>query len=510
VPRDLETICLKAMAKEPARRYASAGAFAADLRRYLSGEPIQARPVGRLEKAWRWAKRRPAAAALLVVSGVTAMALVGLGVGAWYHQRLQAAYDETERARQGEEEQRKETEVALAREQSALKRERSLFYLNLIVLAEREWSANNVGRARELLADCPKDLRGWEWHYLQRLCHPEILTLPGHGISEPWNVTFSPDGRRFASGTADKGVKIHDAQTGREIHSLRGHTRPVLWVVYSADGKRLASAGGSWEDNVDAPGEIKVWDTATGKELLSVEGLEENVYQVAFSPDGRFLASAGGKRHGPGEVTIRDARTGRVVRTWRGDADPVWCVAYSPDGRCLATATQSPFFVRKPTAIKVWDVETGREVLTLRGHTASINHVTFSPDGRQLASASDDQTARVWDSGTGQQVHLLRGHAEVGGAAFSPDGSALATSSFDGTVRFWDLATGEERQVLRGHTGSVISLAWSRTGRRLASASFDGTVKVWDPVVLPGFYSLRSPGHLYFPPSDHGRPLTGA
>src|SRR5262249_15034955 len=104
IPRDLETICQKAMAKEPGRRYPSAQEFADDLRRWLKGEPIQARPVGAWERGWRWVKRRPAVAGLLVVAFVAALALVGAIVGAAYNARLKTALDDTEQARDAERE----------------------------------------------------------------------------------------------------------------------------------------------------------------------------------------------------------------------------------------------------------------------------------------------------------------------------------------------------------------------------------------------------------------------
>lgn len=497
VPRDLETICLKAMAKEPGRRYGSARELAEDLRRWLNGEPIQARPVGRAEKLWRWTRRRPAAAALVVLSGVTALALVGLGVGGWYHQRLQAAYDETESIRREEEVQRKEAVAALGREQSALKREQELLYFNRIVLAEREWSANNVGRARELLAECPVELRGWEWHYLQRLCHPEVLTVPGPGPTNTnyWNVAISPDGRTLASGSPDNTIKVRDAITGREVHTLRGHLRPVAWVEFSRDGNWIISAGGSIDEN--GAGEIKIWDPKTGKQRLSIDGLKSNVYQVVFSPDGQQIASVSGDVYAPGEVTIWNATTGKLVRTWRGDSALVWCVAYSPEGSRLATAALRRPGDRRPVDVKVWEAATGRQLLTLSGHTTSVGRVAFSPDGRQIASAGYDRTARIWDVEAGTLVQVLRGHTdEVNDIGFAPDSSkSLVTCSSDGTVRFWDLSTGEEQGILRGHSGQVINVAWSRTGRRLATSADDGAIKVWDPAIRPGSFALRSRLH---------------
>jgi hypothetical protein len=176
IPRDLETICLKAMAKEPGRRYQTAADLAADLRRFLTGEPILARPTGRMQRAWRWAKRRPAMAALLLVSGVAALALVGVAVGFVYNQQLEAAYKaeaearkQADQARQEEEEQRKKADFLRTAEEeqrkkaeAALGREQALLYFNRIILAEREWWANNVGRTSQLLGECPKELRGWE------------------------------------------------------------------------------------------------------------------------------------------------------------------------------------------------------------------------------------------------------------------------------------------------------------------------------------------------------------
>src|SRR5205823_5725216 len=154
VDRDLEVICLKCLEKDPRRRYDSADALADDLERYLGGEPIQARPVGSWERLVKWVRRRPAAAALLIMSGVAALALVGVAVGAHYNRQLRTANREIADARQAEEQQRKLTEASLDRE-------KLLRYFNRIVLAGREWNDHNVGRTRALLEECPPELRGW-------------------------------------------------------------------------------------------------------------------------------------------------------------------------------------------------------------------------------------------------------------------------------------------------------------------------------------------------------------
>ena len=197
VPRDLETICLKAMAKEPSLRYPAAEDLAADLRRFLKGEPILARPAGLCERGWRWAKRHPAITSLLaVIVGGTALSLFLI---TWQWQRAvvarqeatararaesqarasaeQAQRDEA-RARAAEEGQRKRAEAALEKAEVAL-------YVNSIALAERYRLANDVARAEQILEGCPRALRHWEWGYLKRLCHPERATLRGHKGAGP-------------------------------------------------------------------------------------------------------------------------------------------------------------------------------------------------------------------------------------------------------------------------------------------------------------------------------------
>jgi serine/threonine protein kinase len=145
IPRDLETICLKALAKEPARRYPTARALAEDLRRWSAGEPIRARPVSAWERGVRWCRQRPAVAALLALVVV----LTALGFGGISWKWLEA------------EDQKRRTQAALAKEETTL-------YFNRIALADLSLSAGNVGRAEELLDECPEHLRGWEWHYLKR------------------------------------------------------------------------------------------------------------------------------------------------------------------------------------------------------------------------------------------------------------------------------------------------------------------------------------------------------
>src|SRR5262249_55474233 len=171
----------------------------------LRGEPIEARPIGKFERAYKWARRRPAAAALV---GLLVLSVIAAFAGLTWRWQLEAE----QRARI--EEAQKETATALIRAENSL-------YCNRIALAEREWLANNVARARLLLRDCRPDLRRWEWDYLNRLCHADLLTLRGHDAAI-CSLAFSPDGQQIVSASADQMVKLWDVTAGKALYSKAG------------------------------------------------------------------------------------------------------------------------------------------------------------------------------------------------------------------------------------------------------------------------------------------------
>ena len=301
--------------------------------------------------------------------------------------------------------------------------------------------------------------------------HKATLIEHAHGVNF---LMYSPDGKTIATTIGDYTVFLWDADTRKRKFTLKGHTDIVYSVVYSPDGKTIATAS---RDHT-----VRLWDVKTGKNKKKIADDTGWGLSVAYSPDGNTLATAIGS-----VVRLWDANIENNLKTLKGHLYGSWgyiySVVYSPDGKTIATASKGE--------VRLWGAETGKNKGTLKGHMYPADFVMYSPDGKTIATAigsphhrQHDEIISLWDAIIGvHKKDCKNSKKEVFGSVksltYSPDGKTIAVV-MGSEVHFWDAETGKQHEtILEGNAGSDTSMMYSPDGKTIAIASKD-KVHLWN------------------------------
>jgi len=475
LPRDLETICLKCLEREPSKRYPSAEEVAEELERFRVGKPIKARPISSVERAWRWCRRRPAVAGLL--AGLIVSLSAGLiGVTFFYWQ------------------------AAMSSELTRRSLYRSQMNLVAEFLAKGDVTGVNHTLDRVASDDQLADLRGFEWRYYAALTAPFVQVVnQGDAVKD---VAVSGDGDLFASFDKDGNVYVWDGRTGERIRTLSSGSGRIRTIAFSAASGHLASGS--------SDGMIRLWDPAKDDRPIGQTKHGPPVAIVRFSPSGKTLLSCGTS----GAVRVWDATAESLLAEIPVGRSGAKHVRFSPDGKRIAVAAQDG-------RVRVWDVGSQTIVAELTPNP-SIESMAFSDDGQMIATGSRGGSIRVWsvseatllrardtilgwivdveflngtqilavlasdgrlhlyDAEELREIHSRKTHNLADGVlARSDNGKFLAIGSGDGNVKLLRVR-GLTRRSVFWHEAHVRGLAFLPGGRRLVAASGDGALRIWD------------------------------
>jgi WD40 repeat protein len=453
VPRDLQAIALKCLAGNPAARYATARELAADLQRFLRGEPTEARPLRLVTRAVRWTRRRPAIAALWLVSATAVLAVLAINA-----RRMEDV---------GQARTFAKHESQRANDASTIKRR--LLYTSQMRNAQQAYRDGDLILLRNILGQyadgtAESGLRHFEWYHLNYLANfPHQLLRGPEG--EVYGVAYSPDGQILVTGGQDGTVRLWNAANGDALAVLREHTSCVNDLDFSPDGDTFVSSS--------CDKTIKLWSSSHRKVLATLTEHTHEVDGCRFIDEGRTLASM--SRHiDKREVRLWDVAT----RTMRTD----WPSAGEGGQGFVASRTGERLVTYSNDQAAIWQRRNDTWALSHRSDRIAHDRIgVFSKDEEYLIVPQWRHYVSTYRLSDGLLINQLNDHSDmVNGLAISPSGDQLATASSDSSVRVFDFPSGLRQHCLLGHHGRVWRVVWSPAGDSLATVGADGTARIWD------------------------------
>ena len=445
LPRDLETICLKSLSKEPARRYASAQALAEDLERFLSGDTIVARPARAPERFWRWCRRKPALATLMLALLLVGTAGLAGILWQWRRAELHAANETTQRLRA----QQAVSMLELQRVEDLLEKDEvvmGMAYLSRIV---RQQPTNQIA-ARRLLSALTQ----------RNFALPVGLPLQ-HGRKVNY-AEFSPDSRKIVTAALDLGARIWDARTGEPLTPPMTHLNAVRFAHFSPDGQRIVTIG---DDS-----EAVLWNAATGRRIGEPLRHNGKMRDAQFSPDGQRVVTASAD----GTARVWNGHTGEAAVEPLAHKASVGSARFSPDGRQIVTASLD-------STAQVWDAPSGRPFGKPFQHSNGVESAEFSPDGKKVVTISKDFSTAIWDIASGKMMGEPMAHgAPIDMAKFSPEGERVIVGQHNGVTRIFNARDWTPLTQPMRHGDWVTSADFSPEAQRVLTASLDSTARLWD------------------------------